>query len=76
MDPVDWRTIAPMSTSEMISCAIGAMSTFPMIVCTSTTKRAAMVIGSSALSGAEPWPPRPLKVISIASEFDDTGPLL
>ncbi len=45
-------------------------------VWTSTTKRAAIATGSMVLSGAEPWPPRPLNVISSQSELDDTGPSL
>ncbi len=64
--------IAPIVTTPN---SFGSFSRL-ITVCTSTTKRAAIVIGSTDLSGAEPWPPRPLNTISIASEFDDTAPVL
>src|SRR5471030_3308473 len=59
MLPTEPPLIAPMVTTPNW---VGSFSRL-ISVCTSTTKRAAMAIGSSALSGAEPWPPRPLKVI-------------
>jgi hypothetical protein len=62
--------IAPIVTTPNSFGSFSRLTT----VCTSTMKRAAMAIGSMALSGAEPWPPRPLNRISSASELDDTGP--
>ena len=64
--------IAPMLTTPN-SC--GSFSRL-ITLCRSTTKRAAIITGSMVLSGAEPWPPRPLKVISSPSELDVIGPLL
>ena len=72
MLPTEPPLIAPMVTTPNW---VGSFSRL-ITVCTSTTKRAAMAIGSSALSGAAPWPPRPLKVISSASALDETMPLL
>jgi hypothetical protein len=41
---------------------------------TSTTKRLAIMIGSMVALGLAPWPPRPLKVISMLSELESQVP--
>ena len=64
--------IAPTVTTPN---SIGSFSRLTT-VCTSLMKCAAIAIGSIVLSGAEPWPPRPLKVISMPSEFDVIAPVL
>ena len=62
--------IAPMVTTPN---SIGSLSRLTTD-CTSTMKRAAIITGSSALCGAEPWPPRPLKVICTSLAAEVIGP--
>ena len=64
--------IAPTVTTPNSNGSFSRLTT----VCTSTMKCAAMAIGSIVLSGADPWPPRPLNVISSPSEFDVIAPTL
>jgi hypothetical protein len=41
------------------------------IVCSASTVRAAITIGSTVVCGAEPWPPLPKMVMRSESAFDE-----
>ncbi|MCY1230000.1 hypothetical protein D9M72_423950 [compost metagenome] len=64
--------MAPMVITPNSAGSFSRLTT----VCTSVMKRAAIAIGSMVLSGADPWPPRPLKVISSESELELIAPTL